>query len=143
MAAQDFRTNANFARLPVTIRDARGQFMYVRIPASLFDTGTGAKTICNIPKGTRVLDVKASSTVAAGAANVFSVQTFDGSTTTTLLNGADGNVVGTTRAPGTTTTNPPEVLLNGTANTLIVNMTTATTTNGPIVLVLTLARENT
>jgi hypothetical protein len=144
MAAEDKRSSF---RLPVTIRDARGQFMYVRVPAGLFDTGTGAKTIANLPKGTRVLDVKVSCTTAlVGTAWTFSVQTYDGTTTTTLVDGVTTAAVGTFRAPGSTATNPPEVILNGTTtNTLILNVGTATavTTTAAVVLVLTLARENT
>lgn len=147
MAAQDLRTNVNFRRLPQTIREARGQFMYVRVPGSILDLLTGDKTICNLPKGTRVLDVKLAVTAVQVGATTYAlaVKTFDGTTTTQLLNVADSVAVAQTRAPGATTTNPGEVLLNGTSNQLIVTVTVTgtATTNPDFVLVLTLARENT
>jgi hypothetical protein len=140
MAAEDFRTNVNFRRLPQTIRDARGQFMYVKIPAALFDTGTGIKQICNLPKGTRVLDCKITTTVVAGASNICDVEVFDGSVTTDLITGHQSSAVLTSRVASTVA---GEALLNGTANRLQLNMTTASTTNGDMTIVLTLARENT
>lgn len=140
MAAEDFRTNRNFARLPQTINDPRGQFMYVKIPASLFDTGTGIKQICDLPKGTRILDCKITTTVAAAASNILDVEVFDGATTTDLITAHQSSAVLTSRVASTVA---GEVLLDGTANRLQVNLTTATTTNGAMTILLTLARENT
>lgn len=140
MAAEDKRTS--FPRLPTTIRDSRPSFLYVRIPAGLFDTGTGAKQICNLPKGTRVLDCKSTITTAlVGTAWTFDVDVNDGTTTTILVGGQTSTAVNTARVTGAT---GGEVLLNGaTTNVLRLNVTTATsvTTTPALTVLLTLARE--
>ena len=147
MAAQDLRTNLNFSRLPRTIRDSRGQFFYVTVPGSVLDLATGDKTLCNLPKGTRVLDCKLSvNAVQVGATTyALAVKVFDGTTTSQILNVADSVAVAQTRAPGATTTNPDDILLNGTSNQLIVTVTVTgtATTNPSFTLLLTVARENT
>ena len=143
MAAEDKRST--FPRLPTTLWDARPTLFVVQIAAGLFDTGTGAKTISNLHRGTRVYDVKVGIVTAlVGTAWTFSVQTFDGTTTTTLADGIVSTAVATTRAPATTATNPPSVLVAGaTTNTLIINATTATTvtTTPAFYVLLTMARE--
>lgn len=140
MAAEDLRTNVNFRRLPQTIRDARGQFTYIKVPLALFDTATGVKTICNLPKGTRVLDAKMTATTVAGASYIVDLEVNDGTTTTTVISGLQTSATNTARVA---TAVQGEALLNGTANTLRLNATTASTTNGAITILLTLARENT
>ena len=135
MAAQDVRTS--FPRLPTNFWDARPTEMYIKIPASLFDTGTGVKTLSNLPKGLRILDAKITTTAVAAASYILDVEVNDGVTTTTVISAFQTNAINTARVAGTT---HGEALLAATG-TLRVNATTATTTNGAMTLVLTGARE--
>jgi hypothetical protein len=136
MAAQDLRS----AFRDVTVADPDMQTIYRRFGGATLDTGTGVKTIANIPKGARVVDCKSTVVTAlTGTAYTFDIETNDGTTTTTLISGQTSTAVNTARITGTTSGDA----LMAAAATVRLNCTTATSvTTPPVVLVsITFVRE--